>query len=55
MEGSEIIEPEEWHHLVFRFDAQSKCFFLVNYNCMVGSSGVVGAFSYYHGLMTRAV
>ena len=22
MEGSEVIEPEEWHHLVFRFDAQ---------------------------------
>ncbi|XP_078366394.1 uncharacterized protein LOC144650562 [Oculina patagonica] len=22
VEGSEIIEPEEWHHLVFRFDAQ---------------------------------
>lgn len=24
VEGSEVIEPEEWHHLVFRFDAQSK-------------------------------
>ena len=23
-EGSETIEPEEWHHLVLRFDAQSK-------------------------------
>lgn len=22
MEGSEVIEPEEWYHLVFRFDAQ---------------------------------
>ena len=22
--GSEIIEPEEWHHLVYRYDAQSK-------------------------------
>lgn len=22
VEGSEVIEPEEWHHLVFRFDAQ---------------------------------
>lgn len=31
VEGSEVIEPEEWHHLVFRFDAQSKwmkCFLL---------------------------
>ena len=24
VEGSEDIEPEEWHHLVFRFNAQSK-------------------------------
>ena len=23
-EGSEVIEPEEWHHLVYRYDAQSK-------------------------------
>ena len=24
-EASEIIEPEEWHHLVYRYDAQSEC------------------------------
>ena len=23
-EASEIIEPEEWHHLVYRYDAQSE-------------------------------
>lgn len=23
-QGSEVIEPEEWHHLVYRYDAQSK-------------------------------
>ena len=23
-ETSEIIEPEEWHHLVYRYDAQSE-------------------------------
>lgn len=26
VEGSEIIEPEEWHHLALRFNAQSKRF-----------------------------
>ena len=24
-EGLEVIEPEEWHHLVYRYDAQSEC------------------------------
>lgn len=32
VEGSEIIEPEEWHHLVFRFDAQSKFKLFVKYH-----------------------
>ena len=25
VQGSEVIEPEEWHHLAYRYDAQSKC------------------------------
>lgn len=24
VQGSEVIEPEEWHHLAYRYDAQSK-------------------------------
>lgn len=31
MEGSEVIEPEEWHHLVFRFDAQRMFHSLVGF------------------------
>lgn len=29
VQGSEVIEPEEWHHLAYRYDAQSKCTILL--------------------------
>ena len=37
MMGGQVIEPEKWHHVVFRFDAQSKLLLfldnrVLNYN-----------------------